>query len=291
MPSNLPNDINIELLMKYYPQGTLRVELQGLHKRNTYNDIIEAEERDDVLEVKVGRNSIYNALPEYMFHPIDRFDNLPAYEEKQHFEEQLEQQEEEIRKAYLFFAPIDVLLLNLRADVREKLEPFASENIVMQQIIGDTLTDEQQQNRFIRQLIPFLPNCKLIRGNSTLITLMLRKVFMEEGLSIKIKHETRTFTDEDPRYENYVDMELGNGYVGSTYSETVSNYEIYYWSDTECTADFLKLVDEMEMLRQFVKDWFLGIEEDLTFDIHHDEPPLRLNDDVFFNYLNYNTNI
>ena len=291
MPSSLPNDINIELLLKYYPLGTLRVELQGLHKRNTYNDIIETEEKDDILEVKVGRNSIYNALPEYMFHPIDRFDNLPAYEEKEHFDEQLEQQEEEIRNAYLFFAPIDVLLLKLRADVREKLEPLASENIVMQQIIGDALTDEQQQNRLIRQLIPFLPNCKRIRGNSTLITLMLRKVFMEEGLSIRRKNETRNFTDEEPRYENYVDMELGNGYVGSTYSETICNYEIHYWSDAECNEDFLKLIDEVEMLRQFVKDWFLSIEEELTFDIQHDEPPLRLNDDVFFNYLNYNTNI
>ena len=291
MPSNLPNDVNIELLMKYYPQGKLRVELQGLHKRNTYNDIIETEERDDVLEVKVGRNSIYNTLPEYMFHPIDRFDNLPAYEEKQHFDEQLEQQEEEIRNAYLFFAPIDVLLLKLRADVREKLEPLASENVVMQGIIGDKLTEEQQQNRFIRQLIPFLPNCKLIRGNNTLITLMLRKVFMEEGLNIKRKEEKRTFTDEEPRYENTVDMMLGDGYVGCTYSETVTYYEIYYWSDAECTKDFLTLIDEVEMLRQFVKDWFLGIEEDLKFDIQHDEPPLRLNDNVFYNYLNYNTNI
>jgi len=179
----------------------------------------------------------------------------------------------------------------LQADVREKLEPLASENVVMQQIIGDRLTEEQRQNRFIKQLIPFLPNCKRIRGNSTLITFLLRKVFMEEGLSIRRKPETRTFTDEEPRYENCVDMTLGDGYVGSTYTETVSNYEIYYWSDDECTENFLKLIDEVEVLRQFVKDWFLAIEEDLTFDIQHDEPPLRLNDDVFFNYLNYNTNI
>ena len=291
VPANLPNDINVELLIKYYPKGKLKVALQGLHKRNTYNDIIETEERDDVLDVKVGRNSIYNSLPEYMFHPIDRFDNLPTYEEKQHFEEELDRQEEEIRNAYLFFAPIDVLLLNLRANVREQLEPFASENIVMEQILCDSLSEEQQENRFVKQLIPFLPQCKNIRGNSTLITLMLRKVFMEEGIDIRLKHETRTYSDENPRYENYVGMELGNGYVGNTYSETLSNYEIYYWSDAECTENFLKLVDEIEVLRQFVKDWFLSVEEDLTFDIHHDEPPLRLNDDKFYNYLNYNTNI
>ena len=291
MPSNLPNDINIEVLLSYYPEGQLKVALQGLHKRNTYNDIIETEEVDDALHVKVGRNSIYNSLPEYMFHPIDRFDNLPAYEEKERIEEQIAQQEEEIRKASLFFAPIDVLLLKLHADVRAKIEPLTAGNVVMQQIIGDSLSEEQKQNRFIKQLIPFLPNCKLIRGNRTLITLMLRKVFMEEGLAIKPKNEKRQFTDEAPRYENQLDMTLGEGYVGDTYSETVSSYEISYWSDEECGKDFLHFLDEVEMLRLFVKDYFLALEEELTFDIVHDEPPLRLNDEKFYNYLNYNTNI
>ena len=41
----------------------------------------------------------------------------------------------------------------------------------------------------------------------------------------------------------------------------------------------------------FLKDFFLSIEEDLVFNISHDDPPLRLSDEVFYNYLNYNTNI
>ena len=265
--------------------------LQGLHKRNTYNDIIETEEIDNCLHIKVGRNSIYNSLPEYIFHPIDRFDNLPAYEEKERFDEQLEKQEEEIKNAYLFFAPIDVLLMKLHADVRAKIEPLTVGNVVMQQIIGDNLTEEQKQNRFIKQMIPFLPNCKLIRGNSTLIALMLRKVFMEEGLKVRPKKEVRQFTDENPRYKDRLDMTLGLGYVGNTYSETINCYEVNYWSDEECNKDFLQLIDEIEMLRLFIKDYFLSVEEDIVFDIHNDEPPLRLNDEVFYNYLNYNTNI
>lgn len=291
MLTNLPADINVELLLSYFPEGQLKVALQGLHKRNTYNDIIETEEIDNCLHIKVGRNSIYNSLPEYIFHPIDRFDNLPAYEEKERFDEQLEKQEEEIKNAYLFFAPIDVLLMKLHADVRAKIEPLTVGNVVMQQIIGDNLTEEQKQNRFIKQMIPFLPNCKLIRGNSTLITLMLRKVFMEEGLKVRPKKEVRQFTDENPRYKDRLDMTLGLGYVGNTYSETINCYEVYYWSDEECNKDFLQLIDEIEMLRLFIKDYFLSVEEDIVFDIHNDEPPLRLNDEVFYNYLNYNTNI
>ena len=292
MPSKLPADINVELLMPYYPTGKFKVELKGLHKRNTYNDIIDTEMvDDDVLHVTVGRNSIYNSLPEYIFHPIDRFDNIPAYQEKERYQEEIDKQEEEIRKAYLFFAPIDVLLLRLRSEVRDKINPLGSEDLVMQHIIGDNITEEQRQNRFIKQLIPFLPSCKYIRGNRTLITLMLRKIFMEEGLSMKLKKATHQYTDEEPHYENRLDMTLGECYVGNTFSESVSYYDIYYWSDEECTDAFLKFVDEVEMLRLFVKDFFLSVEEEIVFDIQHDEPPLRLADEVFYNYLNYNTNI
>lgn len=292
VPQMLPPDINVEVLLPYYPTGACKVSFNGLHKRNTYGDIIDSEQMfTGALHFVVGRNSLYNSLPEYMFHPIDRFDNLPKYEEKERFREQIDLQEEEIKNAYLFFAPIDVLLLKLRTDAHSKIEPFAKEDIVLQQIIGDTLTPEQQSNRFIRQITPFLPNCKNIRGNRTLITLMLRKVFMDEGMRLEISRKTDTFTDSSPRYENQLDMELGACYVGNTYDDSFMAYDIYYWSDDVANEHFLEFIDEVEVLRGFLKDFFLSIEEDLVFNITHDDPPLRLSDEVFYNYLNYNTNI
>ena len=42
--NNLPDDINIELLLSYFPERTLKVAMRGLHKRNTYNDIIDVED-------------------------------------------------------------------------------------------------------------------------------------------------------------------------------------------------------------------------------------------------------
>ena len=41
------------------------------------------------------------------------------------FEEQLDQQKEEIEDAYRFFAPIDILLIWLRTEVRQRLEQYA----------------------------------------------------------------------------------------------------------------------------------------------------------------------
>ncbi len=293
MQNLLPLDINAELLLNYFPCGKFRISLDGLHKRNSYHDILDVEEMPDknAIHAHLGRMSIYNSLPEYMFHALDRFDNLPVNNESEAFHNEVDKQEQEKANATRFFSPIDVLLFHLRAKVRGQIEQYTRGNVVMQQILGDRLTEEQHKNRFIRQLEPFLPQCKNIRGNRSLLTLLLRKVLLEEGLRVEIKQEFRQLSDEHPRYENHVDAVLGDSYVDDTYYEEVAVYTINYWSDEECKEGFLTFLKEMDELRIFIRDYFLFAEDELVFRIAKDGPPLRLNDDKCYNYLNYNTNI
>lgn len=279
--------------MNYYPEGTMKVMLRGMHKRNTYCDVIEMEDIGDgtSFQATIGRRSLYNVLPEFMFHPVDRFDNLAPNDAKNAFYEQVQEQEKEKENAFLFFAPMDALLFHLKAQIRASIEKYTDGNVLMQQIIGDSITQTQKENRFIRLVLPYLPLCKVMRGNRTLLTLMLRKVFMEEGLRLDIHQKQVHRHEDEPRYNNQTGMELGDGYVGDEFDDIVPTYDIYYWSDKECTADFLTFVDEVEMLRQFVQDYFLSVEAELCFNIQQVTTPLRLGDDTNLNYLNYNTNL
>lgn len=292
-PKSLPPDINAELLLNYFPKGKFRVSFQGLHKRNSYHDIIEMEDivGKESIHASLGRMSIYNSLPEYMFHPIDRFDNLPINNESEAFHDEVDKQEQEKTDAFSFFSPIDVLLFHLRAKVREQIEQYTCGDIVMQQILGDRLTETQHANRFIHQFEPFLPQCKYIRGNHSLLTLLLRKILLDEGLRVEIRQECKKYTDIHPRYGNQVGAVLGENYVDSTYNENVTVYSFKYWSDEECNEKFLSFIEEMEELRLFLHDYFLFAEDELVFHITQDYPSLRLNDDKRYNYLNYNTNI
>lgn len=292
LPKNIPQDINVELLLSYFPKGSCKVSLSGLHKRNAYNDLLDITENNNgTLLLSIGRHSLYNSLPEFMFHPIDRFDNLPKLEEKERFAEEYEAQEQEKENAHKFFAPIDLMLLHLRIETRERLKIYTETDKIMIDILGDRITKEQRQNRFIRQVIPFLPSCKNIRGNKTLITLMLRKVFMEEGISIKVLDKKHEFSDTAPRYEEHLPASLDAFYVGNRYDEQVLTYIIQFWSEEECSTRFLQFVDEVEMLRLFIQDYFLSVDELLHFEIVKDEEPLRLSDEIKLNYLNYNTNV
>lgn len=292
IPANLPDDLNVELLFSLFPRGHCKALFKGLHKRNAYSDIIDIEKGDkDTLIVDIARNSLYNALPEYMFHPIDRFNELPKLEEKERFAEECDKQEKEKENARRFFAPIDTLLFKLRLEVREHLLPYCESNKALIDIIADEMSQEQKDNRFIKQIVPFLPSCKNIRGNKTLMTMMLRKVFIEEGLRVDVRQAPLEFTDNEPRYDYTLGSNLGDCYVGNTYNVPTSVYDIHYWSDDECNENFLTFVDEVDQLRMFVQDYFMSVDEVLIFNISHDGPPLRLNDDIVFNYLNYNTNI
>ena len=289
----LPDDINIEDILLYLPKESYRVSVNGLHKRNSYKDIINYEETPDGKpEFHVGRNGLYNSLPEYMFHPINRFDNIPERERKERFAEEYAKQELEKENAHKFFSPIDVLLLDLKTKVKEKINQLSSDNIFIQNIIGDTLTEKEKSNRFIQRTIPFLPNCKRIRGNKTLITFMLRKVLFEECLSLNKENIVSEIHDKEPQYNSKIeDFQLNSMYLGNEFSENIMTFTINYWSDEECSEHFNLFLEELETYRLFIKDYFFSIEDDLCFHINSDYPTLRLADDIIYNYLNYNTNL
>jgi hypothetical protein len=292
LPQNIPDDINIELLLSYFPKGSCKVSFTGMHQRNAYNDFMGLEELpDNTMLLNIGRSSLYNDLPELLFHPIDRFDYLPATEEKERFEEEYKAQEREVEQAHKFFAPIDLMLLRLRLMVRERLNVYAETDKIMIDVLGDEITETQKQNRFIKNVIPFLPQCKLIRGNKTYLTLMLRKVLMEEGVTISVCNKKYSFTEAHPRYNVQLGSDSESLFLGGSYDEQVTTYNVHYWSEDECNENFLQFVEEMEAFRKFVQDYFIALDGLLRFDISCDEEPLRLSDEMKHNYMNYNMNI
>lgn len=292
IPKNIPDDINAELLFEYFPQGTCKAVFNGLHQRNAYNDLVDIEEvNKGVLQLTLGRTSLYNTLPEVMFHPIDRFDNLPEVEKKERFAKEYEAQEREKEQAHRLFEPIDLMLLQLRLDVRKRIEEYVETDKVLIDILSDEIPQSQRQNRFVRHTLPFLPSCKRIRGNKTLLTLMLRKVFSEEGMTIEKRNEEFEFTDREPRYVDSVGDNMESLYAGNVFQAQVATYVIHYWPEDQEGGRFLELVDEIEAYQQFIQDYFVAIDEILRFDISNDNDLLRLNNEEIYNYMNYNTNL
>lgn len=287
LPAMIPEDLNIEELLSYMPEGSFRISVGGIHKRNAYNDVSGVDRIDGKrLTVKVGRRGLYDSLPEYMFHPVNRFESLRDHER---FVEECERQETEKENAREFFSLLDNGIVELRKTVKVRVNESASGNKVMENLIGDELCDEEKSNRFIRKAIPYLPQCRRIRGNRTLLALMLRKIFMDEGLVLKSDSGHTRCIDREPRYDTEIGDGLGALFLGNEYDADILTYHIDYWPQNE--DDFMKLVRETEGFCRFVEDYFLAVGENMHIRISDSLQPLCLADETHDNYLNYNTNL
>lgn len=292
LPKNIPEDINIEELLLYFPKGGCKVEINGMHKRNSYYDVVDVrEDRNKILHIDAGRNSLYHILPEFMFHPFDRFDNLNNDEERKRFSAEHDIQDQEVDHAFKFFAPLDLLLLHQKIEVRDKSRWFTERNQILFAILADGLSENQKNNRFISQTIPFLPSCKYIRGNRTLLTLLLRKIFLDEGMKIDVHKQLKEFSDSDPRYDESLGSVLDSCYVGNVYNENVTIYDIHYWSENDCNENFLTFIEDVEIFRQFIQDYMMSVEDLLYFNISNNGDPVKLADERSYYYMNYNTNL
>lgn len=290
---HIPDDINAELLLSHDCGVRWRVKHTSTHHRNVTGDVAAVDHNEGERQgtLHLGRASLYNALPEYMFHTVDRFSGLDESRDENAFTDEVARQEQECKHALQFFAPLDALLLRLRLDVRARIERHTThDNPVLQNIIGDRLTAEQRSNRFIAKLLAFLPACHRIRGNRTLITLMLRKVLQDEGIGIEVSQQTLLHHDDEPRYNDRLDETSSDFFAGNDYYSDTTVYRIHHWSWDLCDEHFLATVEELEQMRQFVQDWFLGLDQQLEFEVWTaDAPAARLSDTECHNYLNYNT--
>ena len=127
-----------------------------------------------------------------------------------------------------------------------------------------------------------------------MIALALRKILLDDGIVMAEHNVSKTFSDQNPRYNSTMEEAMEQSldwYIGNEYLESVTEYEIKYWKEEECTDSFLSFVSEIEVLEEFINDYFAGIETTVKFNISNVALPIRLSDDLYYNYLDYNTNL
>ena len=59
----------------------------------------------------------------------------------------------------------------------------------------------------------------------------------------------------------------------------------------KCDDSFLSFVSEMNVFEKFINDYFVSVEAMIRFNISTIALPTRLTDDLYYNYLGYNTNL
>lgn len=290
----IPLDIKAEALLSYLPRDKRSIELKGTHRRNAYEDIVDViDDEGGIVNIAIARNSIYDILPECLFHPIDRFDNIPANEYKERFKEECERQQIEEDNARKYFQPFDNVIMELSTIITE-LKNDETYSHILEDIVCDSLPDIYRNNRFVKKTRVFMPMCRIIRGNKSLLTLMIRYILCDEHIRIYECHQQSLIKDTTSRYNYRLNDDTSsdnNFFLGNEFYEDITAYNIHYWSEEECGQDFLTFVSDMEVFEDFLNDYFMSVETCLKFNITTTSLPVRLSAETFYTFLDYNTNI
>lgn len=290
----IPKDIRAEIINNYLGNVKKDISFMGSHKRNAYEDILAVSQDNETITIELSRQGLYDILPEALFHPIDRFDDIPSNEYKERFAEEAEQQRTEETNARTYFSLYDQFIFDLSSAVAEVKQEEYGDNRVLSEIICDSFTDEYKANRFISRIREFTPGCKSIRGDISKLTLILRKIMADEGLRLIPSNTHKTFTDIYPRYccrflqEDDMPDDV---YLGNTFEENVMCYDVRYWNDEYCNESFPDFINEIKVFEDFLNDYFMGIGTSIHFNISTQTSPVVLSDELSHNYLDYNTNL
>lgn len=290
----IPLDIKAETLLSYFPREKRAIELKGSHKRNAYGDVADINvDESGAVNIAILRNSIYDILPECLFHPIDRFDNIPANEYKEKFKEECEQQHIEEENARKYFQPFDDVLMELSSIVTDAKNDETYTHI-LENIICDSMPDMYRNNRFVKKAKVYMSICRNIRGNKSLFSLMIRHILFDERIKLCGYSEQINIKDTAPRYNSRLDDEISINnefFLGNEFEEDITGYNIHYWNEDECGQEFLTFVNDVKVFEDFLNEYFMGIECRLKFNISTTSLPVRLSDEIFYTFLDYNSNI
>lgn len=241
-------------------------ELKGVSERTSLGDVltstVKSKNHRPRLYFSLKRDSIYHILPEYLFHPLDRY--LGTEGDSEEFDKRYKEQEEQERSALIYFRPFDAKYQELRIAYQQWLDNHVFMN---NQFIAGYLTKGYPYNRenpFIHAVIPCLPWIRNYRGNEGMITTSLRYVFCGNAEIMKMGIEIPISLTGDVHFT--LDGTIDDLYCGASSIVLQRVWQVRYQTEIKTKDDLLKLQCLVGEFRQFYQEWFLSVEEVLEIE-------------------------
>lgn len=269
-------------------------DFKGVSERTALGDVltitIKNKQNDNqCVTFSLKRDSLYHILPEYLFHPLDRY--LGADGDTEEFEKRYKEQEEQEKNALTYFRPFDRHFQELRI----KHQKWLNDNIFNgNQFISDYLTSGYKFNRFnpfIQAVYPCIPWLRNNRGNLDMIKVALGYAFIGKAtIQRKWKKENMPLSES---VASNVGGVIDNLFLGSTHRCGSYNWHVIYQTEIENEDSLDKLKRLVREFEVFFSDWFLSIEETLTveFGDWKAKPELTIKNQENGIFLNYSTQL
>lgn len=275
-------------------KATYAYDFKGGSERTALGDVLTTsiknkQNNNPSVTFYLKRDSLYHILPEYIFHPLDRY--LGADGDTEEFEKRYKEQEEQEKNALTYFRPFDRHFQELRT----KHQNWLNDHIFNgNQFLADYLTSGYKFNRlnpFIKAVYPCIPWLRDNRGNEDMIKVALGYAFKGKAtVQRRWQKERKPLSDN---VHSNIGEQIDNIFLGLTHSCGSYNWHVIYQTKIANENSLNKLKRLVNEFEEFFLNWFLSIEETLTIEFGDwiAKPNLTIENQENGIFLNYSTQL
>ena len=270
-------------------------DFSGVHERTAKGDAlsvnISSTSKRNAIRYQLKRDSLYHILPEYLFHPLDRYADTDG--DKEVFLEKRAAQKKIETEAKEYFYPYDKILNNLRIGFQHHLNDKILDNeaFIIDFIIENE--DVNKENPFIKACLPYVTLLRANRGSSSLLSLALKMTFGNGLRSFRSRFVEYPVRIDSDSCHICLDGTIDDLFCGEKFVDWIEVISVRYQTRISSSGEIEILTKFIEEFRSFFKRWFLSDNQmiEIEFGDYGKIPVISDNKSEGFLYLNFNTQL
>lgn len=268
---------------------------KGVHERTAKCDdllvSLQTSTKKSAVRYLLKRDSLYHILPEYLFHPLDRYANCDGDEEN--FKKCRKAQKETEENALRYFYPCDKIL----QEERTYFQSFLNDRILRNNtFIVDFITEGQRvnhKNRYINNVYPCIQWLRAYRGIKRVIEVALRLAFCNSIAQYEVRTNEVKIPIDAETCHCCLDNTIDDLFCGDTYTDVEEFINLSYQTPIMSHKQIEILQRDIDEFKEFFQLWFLGLHQHLTIKFGDYTKTAVMFTGTSDNdlYLNYNTQL
>lgn len=267
----------------------------GVHERTAKGDNVvvsaSTSAKRHQLKYSLKRDSLYHILPEYLFHPLDRYADTDG--DKEEFVKRRKAQKEIEADALEYFYPFDKSFQQIRSLFQHKLNNEILNNNLF---IVDFITEGygiNKNNQFIKNAYPCILLLRNNRGVSRLLQMAIEHAFCDSINSYALISEEASSQIDFDACHTTLDGEIDDLFCGPDYFYLEETINVEYQTEIVSEKQIENLKSSITEFEEFFKSWFLTQNQTINvrFGDYSKQPMMNVgtaNDGLF---LGYNTQL